>query len=203
MKPESPFLEMSPSLAVQAPNQQPELVVSERVTTRRATHPPESSPECLFPTNRKYIQGMIQGDQAFIITNLLGEHSRTLFQSQMIWTIGRSREAALPLKDQTLSRHHAVLMYVRDQGFYLVDLNSMNGSYVNGARIQQRQRLMDGDRIRLGDSEFLFFVSSCCRSLAPLHPEVLARLKTSDSQMTDFIEYAALEEPPVEFKVSQ
>ncbi len=147
----------------------------------------------------KYIQGVVQGQQAFIITNLPDE-SQTLAQPQMVWTIGRNREAAIPLKDRAMSRRHAVLLYIRNVGFQLVDLNSMNGSFVNGKRIQQRQILKDGDRIRVGSINFTFYVSHRSRALDAIHPEVLARFNTAETRSTSFIDYAALEDPEVLFK---
>ncbi|MBM0742812.1 FHA domain-containing protein [Phormidium sp. CLA17] len=147
---------------------------------------------------KHYIQGVIQGQQSYLITNLLGE-SLTLFQPQMVWTIGRNRGAALPLRDRLLSRRHAVIMFVLQEGFHLVDLNSMNGSYLNGTRLQQRQLLKDGDRIRLGTVEFNFFISQISRTIEPIHPEVLARFTSSKSCQEGFMEYSALEEPEILF----
>ncbi|XGW00449.1 MAG: FHA domain-containing protein [Leptolyngbya sp. BL-A-14] len=147
----------------------------------------------------KYIQGVVQGKQAFIITNLPDE-SQTLAQPQMVWTIGRNREAAIPLRDRAMSRRHAVLLYMQNVGFQLIDLNSMNGSFVNGERIQQRRILKDGDRIRVGSINFTFYVSHRSRALDPIHPEVLARFNTTESRSASFIDYAELEDPEVLFK---
>ena len=141
----------------------------------------------------QYVQGVLQGEQVFIVTNLIEQQSQTLHQPQSAWTIGRNRAAALPLQDRNLSRRHAVLLYVAGEGFYLVDLNSMNGSYVNNRRVQQRQRLQDGDRIRIGGTEFSFFLSAEARMLEPLHPEVLARLTNAESRSA-FIDFSELNE---------
>jgi pSer/pThr/pTyr-binding forkhead associated (FHA) protein len=148
---------------------------------------------------KHYIQGVVQGQQSYIITNLLGG-SLTLFQPQMVWTVGRNRGAALPLRDRLLSRRHAVIMFVLQEGFNLVDLNSMNGSFLNGNRIQQRQLLKDGDRIRLGSFEFNFFISQTSRTIEPIHPEVLARFTSSKSCQEGFMDYSALEEPEILFR---
>lgn len=152
---------------------------------------------------RYYIQGVVLGRRACLITNLLDGISQTLFQPQMVWTIGRNRDAALPLRDRALSRRHSVLHYQQDQGFYLVDLNSMNGSFVNGVRLQQRQLMQDGDRIRIGSIEFTFFTSKASRSIDPIHPEVLTRFTSSKSRGNDFIDYSALEDPPIVFGTSR
>lgn len=152
---------------------------------------------------RYYVQGVVLGRRACLMTNLLDGISQTLFQPQMVWTIGRNREAALPLRDRALSRRHAVILYQQDQGFYLVDLNSMNGSFVNGVRLQQRQLLQDGDRVRIGSVEFSFFTSKASRSIEPIHPEVLTRFTSSKFRNNDFIDYSALEEPPILFGTSR
>jgi hypothetical protein len=150
-------------------------------------------------TPKFYIQGVIHSQQVYVVTNLLDGKSQILFQPQMVWTIGRNRDAALPLRDRVLSRRHAVILYVPADGFHLIDLNSMNGSYINGARIQQRQLLQDGDCIRLGNVEFSFFTSSTSRIIAPIHPEVLARFTNPKARPQDFIDFSALEEPEILF----
>jgi hypothetical protein len=142
----------------------------------------------------KYVQGIMHGQQAYLITNLLKDESQTLWQSQKVWTIGRNREAAFPLQDPMLSRRHAVILHVQNEGFYLVDLNSMNGTFVNGTKVQHRHLLKDGDRISLGNVAFTFLVSSRVRSLAPIHPEVVARLNATESRPLDFIDYLASDE---------
>ncbi|MBW4582774.1 MAG: FHA domain-containing protein [Tildeniella nuda ZEHNDER 1965/U140] len=164
---------------------------------------PAGKPEAVTPEAPseppKYIQGVVRGTQAFLITNLPDE-SQTLAQPQMVWTIGRNREAAIPLKDRAMSRRHAVILYMQNVGFQLIDLNSMNGSFVNGERIQQRRVLKDGDRIRVGSINFTFYVSHRSRALEPIHPEVLARFNTTEPRSASFIDYAELEDPEVLFK---
>jgi len=175
-----------------------------KVSTLMIDNPSEMSEDSSFQLSSdaslRYIQGIVQGQRAWIMTNLLGEETETLLQSQMVWTIGRNRGAGLVLRDRALSRRHAVLLYLPQEGFHLVDLNSMNGTFVNGVRIQQRQLLQDGDRIRLGSTDFTFFVSQCVRIVEPIHPEVLERLTTSNSRPGEFIDYAALEEPEILFR---
>jgi pSer/pThr/pTyr-binding forkhead associated (FHA) protein len=144
--------------------------------------------------NFRYIQAIVQDNKAILVTNLLGNASQTLVQPQMIWTIGRNREAALPLRDRIMSRRHAVILYNPTQGFYLIDLNSMNGSFINGIRIQQRQPLKDGDRIYMGSTEFSFFVSTTIRMIEPIHPEVLARFNASEPYIEGVVDYSVLED---------
>jgi two-component system, NtrC family, sensor kinase len=68
--------------------------------------------------------------------------------------IGRSSEA-LPINDNTVSRRHAEL--TPDDGVWWIrDLHSQNGTYVNGVRITDRLKLKPGDQIRTGSSLFVF-----------------------------------------------
>ncbi len=68
--------------------------------------------------------------------------------------IGRSSEA-LPLNDTTVSRRHAELT-PDDGAWYIRDLQSQNGTFVNGVRIGERTRLRPGDQVRTGATLFVF-----------------------------------------------
>lgn len=70
-------------------------------------------------------------------------------------SIGRSSECVIPIKDRYLSRKHAEL--VATNGVWLLkDLGSVNGTYLNGVRVERDVPLKPGDRIRLGDTEIVF-----------------------------------------------
>lgn len=68
--------------------------------------------------------------------------------------IGRSSEA-LPIDDNAISRRHAELT-PDDGAWYIRDLQSQNGTYVNGTQILDRTRLRVGDQIRTGQTVFVF-----------------------------------------------
>jgi pSer/pThr/pTyr-binding forkhead associated (FHA) protein len=63
-------------------------------------------------------------------------------------SIGRTPDAAVFLDDVTVSRNHALLVR-RDDGLYIDDLGSLNGTYVNRRRIESH-RLEHGDEIQVG-----------------------------------------------------
>ncbi len=71
-------------------------------------------------------------------------------------TVGRSEDNALSLgKDDYASSHHARIEAARD-GVWIVDLDSTNGTFVNGERLDGRRRLHRGDAIRIGQTELRF-----------------------------------------------
>lgn len=129
----------------------------------------------------QYVQGVVQGQSAHLITNLLQGSTQAIQQPQQIWTIGRNRRLALPIADKRLSRLHAVIQYLPECGFYLVDLNSTNGSYVNGEQVRHRVLLKDGDRVRLGSLAFTFFVGQGLQMADSVPSEVLRQLNTPAS----------------------
>ena len=70
-------------------------------------------------------------------------------------TVGRDpRKADVVVDDSTVSGEHARVKYEGGQ-FYLYDLASTNGSFINNRRVQ-RQLLMDSDIVRFGNVELVF-----------------------------------------------
>ncbi|HEV3139623.1 MAG TPA: FHA domain-containing protein, partial [Vicinamibacterales bacterium] len=68
---------------------------------------------------------------------------------QPVVVIGRGSTADLPLADASVSRHHAVIARENEE-WGIQDLDSANGTFVNGRRISQRVPLVGGDSVRLG-----------------------------------------------------
>ncbi|MFN0084370.1 MAG: PrsW family glutamic-type intramembrane protease [Blastocatellia bacterium] len=71
--------------------------------------------------------------------------------------IGRGAECGVRFAEPTVSTRHAKIA-ADGQRYYLLDQRSENGTYVNGARVEQ-MRLRDGDGIRLGAKGPLLRVS--------------------------------------------
>jgi hypothetical protein len=69
--------------------------------------------------------------------------------------LGRSDQVDIQLHDEFSSSRHARLVPQGD-AIVLEDLGSTNGTYLNGEPLSGPQPLHDGDRIRIGDSEFSF-----------------------------------------------
>ena len=71
-------------------------------------------------------------------------------------SMGRAPENGLVLADEQISRRHAIIQAQGVGEFWLVDLGSANGTYVNGRRVTQPQALHRGDVIRLSGVEMEF-----------------------------------------------
>jgi Nif-specific regulatory protein len=71
--------------------------------------------------------------------------------------IGRETAASLCIADASVSRRHSVIENKGDDGFVISDLDSLNGTFVNDVPVKTR-RLEHGDRVRIGDSQFLFLI---------------------------------------------
>jgi len=125
-----------------------------------------------------YMQGIVQGNQSYLITNILSEKTQSFQQSQGVWVIGRDRKATLSVSDRQLSRSHAAIQYVEYQGFYLIDLDSTNGSFLNGEPVRHCALLRDGDQIRLGRLSFTFFVCSFSQLQEPIAPALLTQINS-------------------------
>lgn len=69
--------------------------------------------------------------------------------------LGRSAENEIPLDSEKVSRRHALIV-LTGATFYIQDLGSANGTFVNGNQVHDRVALSNGDEIRMGDQTFLF-----------------------------------------------
>jgi sigma-B regulation protein RsbU (phosphoserine phosphatase) len=69
-------------------------------------------------------------------------------------TLGRATECTIPIRDRYLSRRHAEIAFDND-AWIVRDLGSVNGTLLNGARLEGSAPLRPGDRIHLGDTEIV------------------------------------------------
>src|SRR5437660_11033412 len=86
-----------------------------------------------------------------------GSEQKNIVLNRTPFTVGRKVDKDLVIADPRVSRDHAQIMQEGTE-FFLEDLNSKHGTFVNGERIQ-RQKLERGDRLEFGarDSAYLLF----------------------------------------------
>ncbi|NJL86549.1 MAG: adenylate/guanylate cyclase domain-containing protein [Leptolyngbyaceae cyanobacterium SM1_1_3] len=99
------------------------------------------------------------------------------------WTIGRSDDNNFVLPDRWISRNHAMLQCMETGEFYLIDLGSRNGSFVNGRRVSVPVTLHNGDALTFGQTELKFYCPA-------VEPQQTSGINSIDSQ--DFTATATL-----------
>ena len=71
-------------------------------------------------------------------------------------SLGRASSNDVVLADQKISRRHALIQAQKQQEFWLMDLGSSNGTYVNGRRLTQPALLRNKDQIEVGPFKMVF-----------------------------------------------
>lgn len=95
-----------------------------------------------------------------------GDRSISLTRSSA-WTVGRNEDSAIVLNDTWASRNHAILQ-IMESKFYVIDLGSSNGTFVNGQRVNIPIVLSNGDKITFGTTEAQIFFDQVSEQLKVL-----------------------------------
>src|SRR5437764_11584323 len=93
--------------------------------------------------------------EAYLEAEIDGELRRFPLADR-VFRIGRSDKNNVVLADDLASRHHAMLQRSEGEQFYITDLGSSNGTFVNGVRVSAPVILRPGDRIGIANVEFRF-----------------------------------------------
>jgi pSer/pThr/pTyr-binding forkhead associated (FHA) protein len=72
-------------------------------------------------------------------------------------SIGRSKESDVQIEDRYASGLHA-RVFAREGRHFVEDMNSTNGTLLNGATLKGEAELIDGDTVQIGDTVFRFEV---------------------------------------------
>lgn len=74
-----------------------------------------------------------------------------------VTSIGRHPDSGVFLDDVSVSRRHAEIRSV-DGGPTIADVGSLNGTYVNGERIEGEVSLVEGDQVQVGKFKLVYVV---------------------------------------------
>jgi adenylate cyclase len=89
-------------------------------------------------------------------------------------SLGRSPKSTVVLDSPKVSRRHAIINLQNVGEFWLIDLGSSNGTFLNKRRVHQPVRLCDMDQITIGETAFTFRQPE----------EISAELRTTMAQQT-------------------
>jgi len=117
-----------------------------------------------------------------------------------ILTIGRSDDCDIILSDRHVSRHHARISWI-DGRYFVEDLGSKNGTYVNGREVTAPQVLEDGDEIQIALRFKLAFVDA--GATAPLPEAEAAGLRLDEATRQVYIDGRVLDPPlsPAQYRL--
>ena len=73
-------------------------------------------------------------------------------------SIGRDPQSTVFLDDITVSRAHAIFERRSGDGWYVRDVGSLNGTYVNGEQVDQT-KLASSDEVQIGKFKLTFFAA--------------------------------------------
>ena len=113
------------------------------------------------PDTAVFAAGLAQAnpvpDQAIVraqLVNIATNQRIDLASNRLI--VGRGRDCDIPIDDSSASRSHAQIAFEPQGVWTITDLGSTNGTAVNGQRITATHALQEGDRIRMGTTDFAF-----------------------------------------------
>ncbi|MDL9981392.1 FHA domain-containing protein [Microbacterium sp. ASV49] len=110
------------------------------------------------------IEALPSGSALLIVRSGPTAGARYLLDAD-VTTVGRHPEADIFFDDVTVSRRHAEVTR-EGTSFEIVDQRSLNGTYVNGERVD-RSALVNGAEVRIGKFRLNFFVSPADLQQAP------------------------------------
>ena len=127
----------------------------------------EASRRCEIASS--YIQAVTTGRTTFLATNLPYNQTVQLTEIASSWLVGRSSTCAIAVHNACISRCHAAIGYYDSGDFYITDIGSSNGTWVNRRRLMplERRILRDGDLIEFGSFKVEFFVINAQESTLP------------------------------------
>ena len=85
----------------------------------------------------------------------LDDKEEFVLDSQTL-TIGRGSQNSIPLDDDEFASAEHARIEPRQDGVWLEDTGSTNGTYLNGVKLTRPRKLTPGDVVRVGETDFRF-----------------------------------------------
>jgi pSer/pThr/pTyr-binding forkhead associated (FHA) protein len=100
----------------------------------------------------------LEAGQGLLLVKRGPNAGSTFLLEAVTTTVGRSTDSAVFLDDITVSRAHAVLERRDDGSWFVRDVGSLNGTYVNGEQVDET-KLASGDEVQIGKFKLTFFAA--------------------------------------------
>ena len=117
---------------------------------------PHESEHVLTKADLATVEALRPGTALLVVLRGPNTGARFLLDDDEVMS-GRHPDSDIFLDDVTVSRRHAVLVH-RDDGYYIDDEESLNGTYVNRRRVESA-KLEDGDEVQIGKYRLTFLES--------------------------------------------
>jgi hypothetical protein len=114
-----------------------------------------------------YVQGIVAEARGFISTNINPDRAIQVTRCGTRWLLGQSAHCTVAMPQPGIADCHAALSFDPLRGFFITDLGSIGGTWVNGRRLASAQRhyLQDGDLVKLGSLRFEFLQQHCAQAM--------------------------------------
>ncbi len=100
----------------------------------------------------------LEAGQALLLVKRGPNAGSTFLLASESTTVGRGTESAVFLDDITVSRTHAVFDRRSDGSWFVRDVGSLNGTYVNGEQVDET-KLASSDEVQIGKFKLTFFAA--------------------------------------------
>jgi pSer/pThr/pTyr-binding forkhead associated (FHA) protein len=100
----------------------------------------------------------LEAGQALLLVKRGPNAGSTFLLDRDATTVGRSTEGDVFLDDVTVSRKHAIFERRTDGAWFVRDVGSLNGTYVNGEQVDET-KLASGDEVQIGRFKVTFFAA--------------------------------------------
>jgi pSer/pThr/pTyr-binding forkhead associated (FHA) protein len=108
---------------------------------------------------RAAVEALPVGSALLVVKRGPNAGSRFLLDRDLV-TAGRHPDSDIFLDDVTVSRRHAEFRRTTEGGFTVVDVGSLNGTYLKRGRIDSAMLLSSGDEVQIGKFRLTFFAAS-------------------------------------------
>jgi pSer/pThr/pTyr-binding forkhead associated (FHA) protein len=100
----------------------------------------------------------LEAGQALLLVKRGPNAGSTFLLDQDATTVGRSTDGDVFLDDVTVSRKHAIFERRTGGAWFVRDVGSLNGTYVNGEQVDET-KLASGDEVQIGRFKVTFFAA--------------------------------------------